>query len=440
VIFVELMAARSSWFLGCFLLVAVSATGCAAQPPPAAPIGTVGPTTAQLFDPVLVKPDVDGEDVYDDDATIETSNDDELVQFVRRRLERERGRLSEESRTTLLHPAEPGRSYFVRLWLERGHSVVFALRTSREVRAIVVPRTNDDRLIPSVAWMSIVLPVEGPDKKEKAAWYREILRRVATKGSATAIVLDPSGGATAVIVAMQPIPGDQSDVQLVARVRPLESGDAAQDWGPKIAATKVAIAKMNGHEGVSIKDVLARVGQPSAPPATGAASSGASLVAAGGAPADKVIPPDPSNLDRICGTYCRRLAECQPGAGVPQCDAACRERNPSKLRPYYRKDYVDASVSCMETASCAVILHSSDQCSVALRPSPSEAVVRYCTEVGKQIFDCSGRADGQAGCLKVWGPIRDDVADELARRCGSAPCATRVHCHNSAVGLPDAQR
>ena len=296
-IFVNVMGASSSWFLVCSLLVALFATGCAAQPPPAAPIGTVGPT-AQLFGPVLVKPAVDAEDVYDDDATIETSNDDELLQFVGRRLERERGRLTEESRTTLLHPAEPGRSYFVRLWLERGHSVVFALRTLHEVRAIVVPRTNDDRLIPSVAWMSLVLPVEGPGKEEKAAWYREILRRVATKGSATAIVLDPSGGATAVIAAIQPILGDDKDVQLVARVRRLESGYAAQDWGPKIGATKVAIGKMNGHEGVSIKDVLARLGQPSALTVV-AASTGASPVAGVGAPSDQVIPPDPSNLRHL---------------------------------------------------------------------------------------------------------------------------------------------
>jgi len=57
--------------------------------------------------------------------------------------------------------------------------------------------------------------------------------------------------------------------------------------------------------------------------------------------------------------------------------------------------------------------------------------------MAKQIFDCYGRNDGQELCLKSWSMIRDDVANELSRRCGSAPCATRVHCYNSAVGIPD---
>ena len=192
----------------------------------------------------------------------------------------------------------------------------------------------------------------------------------------------------------------------------------------------------------SIKDLLRLPPKPPpvAPDAAPAAPPPVAYPAAVTAPPDAQIPPNPANLDRICGTYCRRLAECQPGAGVAQCEAGCRERNPNKLRPYYRADYVDASVHCMETATCDVILHNADQCSVALRPPPSDAVVRYCTGVAKQTFDCSGRTDGQAGCLKVWGLVRDDVADELARRCASGSCATRGHCLNSAVGLPDAGR
>jgi hypothetical protein len=413
------------------VLLALFATGCGAQPPKVVPVGTVGPAS-QLFEPILVSPSVDADDVYDDDTTIDASSNDELIQFVRRRVERERGRLSQESEAKLMHPPEPGRGYFVRLWLDRGHSVVFALRTPQFLRAVVVPRTNDDRLIPSVAWLSRVLSVEGPGKDEKRAWYREILRRVATNGKATAIVLDPSGGATAVIVAIQPTLGDDSDVQLVARARPLDPSYAGQDWGPKIGATKVTIGKMNGHEGVSVEDILATLGRPTAPAAPLPAAPPAVAVAA--PPAD-VIPPDATILDRICGTYCRRLAECEPGAGVPQCDAACRGRNPNRLRPYYRADYVDASVHCMDTASCDVILHSSDQCSVALRPPPTETVARFCATMGKQIFDCSGRTDGPAVCFKAWGLVRDDVATELSRRCGTAPCDTRVRCYNGAVGL-----
>ena len=45
-----------------------------------------------------------------------------------------------------------------------------------------------------------------------------------------------------------------------------------------------------------------------------------------------------------------RLAECQPGAGLAQCEENCRDRNPNKLRPYYRADYVDTSVHCHNAA------------------------------------------------------------------------------------------
>jgi hypothetical protein len=237
---------------------------------------------------------------------------------------------------------------------------------------------------------------------------------------------------------MQATLGDDSDVQLVARARRLEAGEAARDWGPKISAAKVTTRKMNGHDGISIKDVLFRLGQRQpAPPSLGVAAPPPPAVAVTEAPAADVIPPDATIVDRMCGTYCRRLAECQAGAGVPQCEQGCRERG-HRLRPYYRTDYVDASVHCEEAATCDVILHSSDQCHTPLRPPPTADAAHFCAWSGKQAFDCSGRSDGEANCLKGnWSLIRDDVLNELFRRCEHEPCATRVHCLNASLGLPD---
>jgi hypothetical protein len=101
------MGEKSSRFLIGAVLHALLATGCGAQPPKVAPIGTVG-ATSQLFDPILVKPSVDADDVYDDDTTIDASSNDELIQFVRRRVERERGRLTQESEAKLMHPPRAG--------------------------------------------------------------------------------------------------------------------------------------------------------------------------------------------------------------------------------------------------------------------------------------------------------------------------------------------
>ncbi|HEY2516079.1 MAG TPA: hypothetical protein VGI39_34645 [Polyangiaceae bacterium] len=415
-------------------LAALFATACEPATPPRAPIETAGPLR-QDFDPISISPSIGLDEIHDDDPTIQTSNDDELLHFVERRLESDvvrGGRLSAHNRELLLTPPEPGRTVFTRFWHGRGHNVVFSLRTPRDVRAIVVPRTISDRLVPSVAWMSLVFDVEGPSAADKAAWYREIARRVASGGRATGLVRFSNGNAIAVIVALEPTPADDSDVQLVALSRPLQAGTyAGQDWGPQIVGEGLSVKKMNGHEGVSIKDILRQMGRP----------AGVASAAPGSAPTESspqpVIPGDPAILGRVCGTYCRRLAECQPGAGVPQCEENCRERNPSKLRPYYRQDYVDAAVQCTATASCDVLLDSSNpQCSAALRPPPSDSVHRLCTWMSKQIFDCSGRTDGESVCFKAWGLVRDDVAEELLRRCANAPCATRVHCLNSSVGLP----
>jgi hypothetical protein len=412
------------------------ASACEPPSPTRAPIETAGPV-AQLFEPILVTPSVGADGIRDDEDAIRTSSDALLLQFAERRVERERrSRLSEENRAMLLKPPPPGMSLFVRLWQSTGHIVIFSLRTPTEVRAAAVSRTDDDRLVPSIAWMSLALDVTGPSQEEKAAWYREIARRVATEGKATAIVFHPDGSATALVVAMQATLGDDSDVQLVARARRLEAAEAARDWGPKLSAAKVTTRKMNGHDGISIKDVLWRLGQPALPP-PGVAAPLPPAAAATKAPAADVIPPDPTIVDRMCGTYCRRLAECQPGAGVPQCEQNCRERG-HRLRPYFRTDYVDASVHCEETATCDVILHSSDQCHTPLRPPPTADVAHFCAWAGKQGFDCTGRTDGEANCLKGnWSLIRDDALNELFRRCEHEPCATRVHCLNASLGLPD---
>jgi hypothetical protein len=102
-----------------------------------------------------------------------------------------------------------------------------------------------------------------------------------------------------------------------------------------------------------VKDLLFKLGQPAA-----------SAVA--------VIPPEPANVDRMCTTACKRLVECQPGAGAAQCEENCRLRAGDKLRPYDRADYVDAFVKCVEAAT-------------------------------KQFFDCYGRSDGEERCMKGMG-------------------------------------
>jgi hypothetical protein len=95
-----------------FLVVCLS--GCAESVHGRVEIETSGPLK-QLFDPILVHPSVSADDIHDDDLTLQTSDDDELIQFVRRRVESERSRLYEDSRAMLVKRAEPGQNYFAKL-------------------------------------------------------------------------------------------------------------------------------------------------------------------------------------------------------------------------------------------------------------------------------------------------------------------------------------
>ncbi len=256
--------------------MALCAAGCDPQgtAPPQTPSQVSLPDPASLsanFEPALVDPAVPAEDIHDDADVFVTTDVDALINFV----EQGQESVDEGNRSLLRAPVPNGIEAFTKFWFEKTRRVAFILRNARDARALVITRTGTDNLVPWISWISTVLQVEGSNPDELKTWYRELGRRLATAGRATAIVLFPNGNAMPVIVGVVSAPGNEADVQLVALTRFMPAGSYAADaWGPKLnGATHVTTRKMAGHAGVSVRDFL-RAGGGSAPaPAPAPATS-----------------------------------------------------------------------------------------------------------------------------------------------------------------------
>ena len=197
-------------------------------------------------------------------ASYVTRDNDGLVAFIERQVGPEN--LYAANRAMLLTPMRKGQATLTKISFARGNKVAFVLRRPNESRAVVVSRSEAGHLVAPVSWMSLVVDVRGPSSDDLGTWYREMARRVATAGHATGIVQFANGNAVAVMVAVLRVPGDDADAQLAAVTRFMRAGSfSAEAWGPAVGgAARVSTKKMNGHDGVSICDVL-RSGGVSSP-------------------------------------------------------------------------------------------------------------------------------------------------------------------------------
>jgi hypothetical protein len=153
-----------------------------------------------------------------------------------------------------------------------------------------------------------------------------------------------------------------------------------------------------------------------------------------------VVPPHLEYRDRMCDALCKRRSECLPGADgsdVKSCETNCRESG-SKRRPYWRADYVDATVQCLETSTCGVIKESVERtCFLDTRPEPSDLARRACMAFEAKQRECVGAVEDIDACLNKlgWRLLSDPVLAELldceGQRCGGE---RRMMCVNEAFG------
>jgi hypothetical protein len=150
---------------------------------------------------------------------------------------------------------------------------------------------------------------------------------------------------------------------------------------------------------------------------------------------DTKFPPNPSNIDRVCDTKCKRLVECNPAWDAARCQAGCRA---NKLRGYDRSDYIDASVKCLEAATCDVVLGPLDRkCLVETRPEPSDVARRYCRAAGAKDYECRGKPPDFDKCLQGSLAMISDTVLQKMVDCESLKCSSAGHCARETIGLPD---
>jgi hypothetical protein len=219
-------------------------------------MGLLRPPADPAFDPALVQPTVAAEDVRDGPDTFSSADSNELIGFLEQQLGADN--VPDATRDMLREPVPSGRTAFTRIVPSKATRVAFVFRKTSETHALVISRTEAGNPIPPLSWVARVLSPAGAAQDDVSGWYRELSRRVATAGRATGLVQYDNGNALAVELTLEPVPDDPADIQLVARTHFLRAGSFSADaWGPVLkGATKTGTTKMNGHDGISVRDVL----------------------------------------------------------------------------------------------------------------------------------------------------------------------------------------
>jgi hypothetical protein len=155
------------------------------------------------------------------------------------------------------------------------------------------------------------------------------------------------------------------------------------------------------------------------------------------------VPPHLENVERLCDTWCRERGMCTPGWNREACQTDCRERG-DKRAPYWRGDYVESIVHCIEASRCEVLTAKDPQaiCFAQTRPEPSETARRACIAVEAKQRECKAPPESVDDCLNEWNwrVLGDRVLEELIA-CERQACgAGRTTCIDQALGLTAGSR
>ena len=135
-----------------------------------------------------------------------------------------------------------------------------------------------------------------------------------------------------------------------------------------------------------------------------------------------LVPPHAENVDQICDTLCHRRGECDSRWDQKACQTSCRERG-SKRRPYWRADYVESALHCIQSSSCDVVSDHVAACFEKARPEPTDMARQACRAVTAKNRTCSGQPEDIDKCLDKWGyrdlsdPVLKEIVDCTEQRC-----------------------
>jgi hypothetical protein len=147
-------------------------------------------------------------------------------------------------------------------------------------------------------------------------------------------------------------------------------------------------------------------------------------------------PRNDAYVDRLSNAICQKRVQCDPKWDGATCQKSCRERG-SAARPFWRDDYVSATLACVDGAQCELALEPpalEKKCFKDTRPEPSALAKKFCDVAVEKDRTCTGLPPNVPRCLRSWGMVRDDVMNELID-CQDRPCGKAGKCAKTIVGF-----
>ena len=223
------------------LTASIFLTACEATLPPLGPIDA--------------KPGVQASAVRDDLDIFANTNADAFLDDARKRLDPER--MGTQAHHDLMQTMAPGELSFTRVRTLHQTRLFFAAHSVQGYSGIVLDRSPDNHPVAPVDWIRAAVSFEGASPTAIRAWCVAMSERLAGDADASGIAVFSNGNAMGIDLDIRG-DDDNGDYVLMVRTKFFKAGEYdAKAWGPRIdGATTASVRKMNGHEGVSIRDLI----------------------------------------------------------------------------------------------------------------------------------------------------------------------------------------
>ncbi len=222
------------------ILLAGSLIACGGAPPPATPIS--------------VQPTVTADRVPETFDYFFGTDPESFIAAANERLSPTK--LPAPAHAAIHTQAERGYRMLLRF---QGWSVgrdLFAEKIRGGLVGVIVPRSSEGHLIVPVEWMRRVISIGFADPLAMHDWYVAMIERVATVGKASGIAVLHNGDAMGIEIDLTRVQ-QTSDCELVVHRKALHAGEyRVEEWGPRIDGEAVSLGTMNGHDGISMEDLL----------------------------------------------------------------------------------------------------------------------------------------------------------------------------------------
>jgi hypothetical protein len=146
---------------------------------------------------------------------------------------------------------------------------------------------------------------------------------------------------------------------------------------------------------------------------------------------DAPLPRNEQTVPRLCQKMCDREVACGAATGaVAQCLATCAQdhgqdaRYGGRRRPYWRADYVEGVLGCIDAASCDLVADETRflvQCFQDTSPAPTQLSKEVCSLERENALRCGGSLVPET-CAGAMAVFSDDVLRRAAASLAADGC------------------